>query len=87
MLVSEICFAVAIKRCYENHRRNFLEQQPGKEDFSREQGLNQKYRSRRERVNSIGFSVWIFKLFNSLEIQEAHWSCDTCGNGEILDFP
>lgn len=41
---------MAIKRCYENQRRTFLERQPGKEDFCREQGLNRKYRSRRERV-------------------------------------
>jgi hypothetical protein len=43
---------VAIKRCYENLRRTHLEQQPGKEDFCKEQSLTRKYRSRRERVKS-----------------------------------
>ena len=43
-------YAVAIKRCYENIRRTFLEQQSGKEDFVEQQSKRRKYRSRRERV-------------------------------------
>ena len=62
------CSVVAIKRCYENLRRTHLEQQPGKEDFCKEQGLNRKYRSRRERVNYyVAQSFWI-SLQHSAEI-------------------
>ena len=41
---------VAVRRCYENLRRTFLEHQSGKEDFLENQSKQRKYRSRRERV-------------------------------------
>ena len=42
---------VAVRRCYENLRRVFLEHQSGKEDMVEHQSKMRKYRSRRERVN------------------------------------
>ena len=41
---------VAVRRCYENLRRTYLEQQSGKEDLVEQQAKRRKYRSRRERV-------------------------------------
>lgn len=41
---------VAVRRCYENLRRTFNEQQSEKKDFAEEQAKRRKYRSRRERV-------------------------------------
>ena len=46
-----ICIIVAVRRCYENVRRTFLEHQSGKEDVIEEQAKRRKYRSRRDRVN------------------------------------
>lgn len=43
-------YIAATKRCYENLRRTFLEQQAGKEEFVEQQSKRRKYRSRRERV-------------------------------------
>ena len=45
-----IIIIVAVRRCYENLRRIFLEQQSGKENFVENQSKRRKYRSRRERV-------------------------------------
>ena len=42
--------AVAVKRCYENIRRTFNEQQSGKQEFTEQQSKRRKYRSRRQRV-------------------------------------
>ena len=41
---------VAVRRCYENLRRTYLEQQSGKEELVEQQAKRRKYRSRRERV-------------------------------------
>ena len=40
----------AVKRLYESIRRNFMEQQEGKEDYVENQSKQCKYRSRRQRV-------------------------------------
>lgn len=42
--------AVAVKRCYENIRRTFNEQQSGKQEFTEQQSKRRKYRSCRQRV-------------------------------------
>ena len=41
---------VAVKQCYETCRRNFLEEQEGKEEYVEMQSKKRKYRSRRQRV-------------------------------------
>ena len=41
---------VAVRRCYENLRHIYTEQQTGKEDYVERQSKSRKYRSRRERV-------------------------------------
>ncbi|XP_064387320.1 uncharacterized protein LOC135335704 [Halichondria panicea] len=46
---SEKEIKVAVKRCFENLRRQHLQQQDGKEEFAEEQSKRRKYRSRRER--------------------------------------
>ena len=79
---------VAIKRCYENSRRTHLENQPGKEEFCREQGLNRKYRSRRERVCKLMGSFHALKNYSyNKEIQATYRSGNTYGNGQILEAP
>lgn len=47
--------AVAIKRCYENARRNFKEQQDGMENYVEAQSKKRRYRAHRQRVGLVGF--------------------------------
>ena len=42
---------VAVKQCYENLRRIYLEQQENRPEFSEHQSQRRKYRSRRDRVS------------------------------------
>lgn len=65
----------AAKRCYENVRRTFLEQQAGKEQFVEEQSKRRKYRSRRERViYIIDLNLDVIYSKKSLEISSTYWS-------------
>ena len=52
LLVATI-FAVAIKRGYQNIRRQWTEGQEGKENYVESQAKKRKYRSRRQRVGYI----------------------------------
>ena len=54
-----IIHIAAAKRCYENLRRTFLEQQAGKEEFIEQQSKRRKYRSRCERVNVFLMQVYM----------------------------
>ena len=49
----EFCSSVAVKRCYENTRRTFLESQEEKKEFAENQAKCRKYRSRRQRVRAV----------------------------------
>ena len=40
-----------VKRCYEGLRRNLLENQEGKEEYTEDQAKRRKYRSSRQRVS------------------------------------
>lgn len=40
----------AVKRCYQNVRRSFMEGQDGKENYVEEQSKRRRYRARRQRV-------------------------------------
>lgn len=58
MFIYEVKFlTVAVRRCYENLRRTFLEQKIGKEDFVESQAKRRKYRSRRERASNLHVHV------------------------------
>ena len=52
----------AIKRCYENIRRNHTEQKDGMEDYVINQAKKRKYRSRRQRV----FNLIYIYIYTSL---------------------
>ena len=58
-----ICIIAAAKRCFENERRTFREQQAGKEQYVEEQSKRRKYRSRRERVIRICSGVRLGNQF------------------------
>ena len=48
-----VYYIVAVKQCYENLRRTYLEQQENKLEFSESQSQRRKYRSRRSRVRLV----------------------------------
>ena len=83
-------YAVAVKRCYENNRRTFLEQQSGKEDFVEQQSRRRKYRSRRERVKHTSLSYWLVVVitmcsFYLTEVSTTYFDCHQGRNGEVLE--
>ena len=56
IILATICLPIymciaAVKRCYEGLRRNLLENQEGKEEYTEDQAKRRKYRSRRQRVS------------------------------------
>ena len=55
----------AVKRCYENVRRSFMEGQDGKENYVEEQSKRRRYRARRQRVHIINFMGIILLAFTA----------------------
>lgn len=71
---------MAVKRCYENIRRTFLEQQSEKKDFAEKQAKRRKYRSRRQRVSTYHHSYNLQYILNNrnsngvpLLLQRVRW--------------
>lgn len=77
-------YVAATKRCYENLRRTFLEQQAGKEEFVEQQSKRRKYRSHCERVMYFtNESLDVTYSNKLLEIPSTYWSGGQGWDGEM----